>query len=91
MWACQYGIVLMDDAGGSLNPNVLIEIGAMLMTGRRCAILRDKNTPKMPSDLVGHIYRPTDLTDHAATVGEVHRWIRDDLGFTACASCPEQD
>lgn len=88
MWACKYAVVLMDSADGVLNSNVLIEIGGMLMTGRRCAILRDKSVPTMPSDLVGHIYRPTDLADHDASVGEIHKWMRDDLGLAACTSCP---
>jgi len=88
MWACKYAIILMDGADGMLNSNVLIEIGGMLMTGRRCAILRDKSVPSMPSDLVGHIYKPTDLADHDATLNEIHKWIRDDLCFSECCSCP---
>ncbi|WP_162599927.1 hypothetical protein [Nocardioides solisilvae] len=88
MWASKYAIVLMDSADGVLNSNVLIEIGGMLMTGRRCAILRDKSVPAMPSDLVGHIYKPTDLADHDASVAEIHKWIRDDLGLSACPMCP---
>lgn len=88
MWASKYAIVLMDSADGVLNSNVLIEIGGMLMTGRRCAILRDKGVPTMPSDLVGHIYKPTDLSNHEASVNEIHRWIRDDLGLSECDFCP---
>lgn len=88
MWASKYAIVLLDTTGGSLNPNVLIEIGSMLMTGRRCAILRDSSVPSMPTDLVGHIYKATDLADHAASVNEVHKWIRDDLGLSSCPDCP---
>lgn len=94
MWACKYAIVLMDavarddDTDEALNYNVLIEIGGMLMTGRRCAILRDKSVPQMPSDLVGHIYKPTDLSDHDASVGEIHHWIREDLGLGECSECP---
>lgn len=61
----------------------------MLMTGRRCAILRDTCVPTMPSDLVGHIYTATDLADHDASLNEVHRWIRDDLGLGRCGSCPD--
>ena len=87
MWASKYAIVLMDSADGVLNSNVLIEIGGMLMTGRRCAILRDKTVPTMPSDLVGHIYKPTDLSDHAASVDLIHQWIRDDLGLGECEDC----
>lgn len=88
MWACKYAIVLMDSADGVLNSNVLIEIGGMLMTGRRCAILRDTSVPAMPSDLVGHIYKPVDLSDHEASVAEIHKWIRDDLALSECKSCP---
>jgi hypothetical protein len=88
MWACKYAIVLMDSADGVLNSNVLIEIGGMLMTGRRCAILRDISAPTMPSDLVGHIYKSADLSDHEASVAEIHRWIRDDLGLGRCSECP---
>jgi hypothetical protein len=88
MWACKYAIVLMDTAQGMLNYNVLIEIGGMLMTGRRCAILRDTSVPQMPADLVGHIDKPTDLADHNASVNEIHRWIRDDLALGECEACP---
>lgn len=95
MWASKYAIVLMDavkrdeESPETLNHNVLIEIGGMLMTGRRCAILRDKSVPEMPSDLVGHIYKPTDLSDHDASVAEIHRWIRDDLDLGGCSACPK--
>lgn len=88
MWASKYAIVLMDSADGVLNSNVLIEIGGMLMTGRRCAILRDVSVPAMPSDLVGHIYKATDLSDHDSSAEEIHKWIRDDLGLPACPGCP---
>lgn len=88
MWACKYAIVLIDNANGMLNSNVLIEIGGMLMTGRRCCILRDKTVPVMPSDLVGHIYKETDLTDSAGTLAQIHRWIRDDLAISTCDVCP---
>ena len=87
MWSSKYAIVLMDSADGVLNSNVLIEVGGMLMTGRRCAILRDESVPAMPSDLVGHIYKPVALSDHEASVQLIHQWIRDDLGLGACTGC----
>jgi hypothetical protein len=95
MWASKYAIVLMDsvkrdeESPETLNYNVLLEVGGMLMTGRRCAILRDKSVPEMPSDLVGHIYKPADLSDHDASIAEIHRWIRDDLDLGGCSACPE--
>lgn len=88
MWASKYAIVLMDKAGDALNSNVLIEVGGMLMTGRKCAILKDENITDMPSDIAGHIYRPTRLSDHGASVNEVHKWLRDDLNSAACPACP---
>ncbi|MFD3401700.1 hypothetical protein ACFWUU_13520 [Kribbella sp. NPDC058693] len=88
MWASKYAIVLLDKPGEALNSNVLIEIGGMLMSGRRCAILRDTSVPAMPTDLVGHIYKPVVLADHDACAQAIHRWIRDDLGQGACPDCP---
>lgn len=87
MWGCKYAIVLVDTADGVLNSNVLIEVGGMLMTGRRCAILKDLSVPAMPTDLVGHIYKTVDLKDHPGTERAVHDWIRDDLGLSACVEC----
>ena len=87
MWGAQYAIVVVDSANDVLNSNVLIEVGGMLMTGRRCAILRDITVPSMPTDLVGHIYKPVNLKDHGAVTSAVHRWISRDLGFLPCAAC----
>jgi hypothetical protein len=88
MWGSKYGIVIVDSLEGVLNSNVLIEVGGMLMTGRRCAILRDDSVPNMPTDLVGHIYKPVDLKDHDAVEQAIHRWLRDDLGLGPCKRCP---
>jgi hypothetical protein len=38
----------MDTADGVLKSNALIEVGGMLTTGRRCAILRDTSVLVMP-------------------------------------------
>lgn len=66
---------------------MIIEIGAMLMTGRRCALLRDKSVPKMPTDLVGQIYKPVDFDDLDEVAAEIHKWAAEDLGFGPCAKC----
>lgn len=95
MWACQYGLVILEDIGDSLtaddidedeqlpllNSNVLIETGAMLMAGRRCVILRDSSVSKMPTDLVGHIYRRIDLADTSTVEDAVRKWCSDDLAL----------
>ena len=90
-WACRYGVALFEDrANEGLNDNMIIEIGAMLMTGRRCALLRDKSVPKMPTDLVGQIYKPVDFDDQDLVSAEIHKWAAEDLGFGACPKCPRK-
>ena len=89
MWACQYGIGLIEDrVGRDLNYNVVTELGAMLVTGRRCAIIRDSVTaPAMPTDLVGQIYKSVDFDDGEAVSRAVHSWLALDLGLGACSDC----
>jgi hypothetical protein len=45
MWACRHGVGLLEDrAKRGLNYNAAIEVGSMLITGRRCAILKDRTS-----------------------------------------------
>ena len=90
MWACKYGIGLFEDRAGKdrLNYNVVIEVGCMLMTGRRCALLKDKGSPPMPTDFVGHIYKEVDFADLDEVARRVHLWAADDLGLGQCHSRP---
>lgn len=89
MWASRYGLAFFEDRmKKGINYNLTIEVGGMLTTGRRCALLRDTSITAMPTDLVGQIYKPVDLADATAVATLVHRWIRDDLGLGACRACP---
>lgn len=82
MWACRYGIALFETRFGSqLNDNVQIEVGGMLVTGRRCALLRDRDTPDLPTDFVGQIYKRVDFDDLDAVAATVRAWARDDLAL----------
>lgn len=88
MWACHYGVAFFEDrVGRGLNYNLSIEVGAMLMAGRRCALLRDSSIESMPTDLVGHIYRGLDLGDPSQVALNVHQWIASDLRFGTCPDC----
>jgi hypothetical protein len=92
MWACKYGIGLFETRyGRDFNDNLQIEVGAMLMTGRRVALLKDEGTPDMPTDFVGHIYKPVDFEDLNVVNGLMHAWTANDLGLGPCASCPAND
>ena len=89
MWASRYGIAFFEDRmDKGMNYNLTIEVGSMLMTGRRCALLKDKSIEKLPTDLVGRIRKDVDLDDLATVNNALHGWIRDDLGLGACAECP---
>lgn len=89
MWASRYGIAFLEDRRGrGMNYNLTIEVGAMLMTGRRIAIMKDKSIEKLPTDLVGKIYKSVDLDKVDAVKAILHTWIRDDLSLSACPHCP---
>lgn len=88
MWGSQYGIGLVEDRlGTGLNYNVVTELGAMLITGRRCALLKDTSAPDLPSDLAGQLYKPTDFDDLDAVGSEVHAWMAEDLSLGRCSNC----
>ncbi len=82
MWACKYGIGLFETRfGEEYNDNLQIEVGAMLMTGRRVALMKDRDTPKMPTDFVGHIYKSVDFDDPGSVATAIGSWATDDLGL----------
>jgi hypothetical protein len=83
-WACRYGIALFESRSArGLNYNLVAEVGAMLMTGRRCAFLRDRTQETMPTDFVGQIYRSVDFDDVDGVRKSVKEWVINDLGLGA--------
>lgn len=89
MWACRYGIAFFEDRKRrGVNYNLTIEVGSMLMAGRRLALLKDASIERLPTDLVGKVYKNVDLGDVDATAAAIHIWLRDDLMFGPCARCP---
>lgn len=88
MWASKYGVAFFEDRRGRrLNYNLTIEVGGMLITGRRCGLLKDTSIKRLPTDLVGRIYKDIDLDDMSTVRTAMHSWIRDDLGLGACGDC----
>ncbi len=88
MWACRFGIAFFEDRKGKgVNYNMSIEVGSMLMAGRRCALLKDRSVEKMPTDLVGRIYKSVDLDDEGSVSRALHGWLRDDLRLGSCVNC----
>ncbi|MBE6474248.1 MAG: hypothetical protein E7Z95_01515 [Actinomyces succiniciruminis] len=90
MWASNYGIAFFENRRGrGMNYNLVIEVGAMLMVGRRCLLLKDSSIDQMPTDLVGFIYKPVDLESPVTVAAAVHEWIREDLSLGRCEECLE--
>lgn len=82
MWASHYGIAIFEDrVGEGLSNNVALEVGFMLATGRRCLLLKDTSIPRLPTDLVGHIYQTIDLSDISSVDSAVQGWVEQDLGL----------
>lgn len=82
MWACRYGVALFEDrVERGLNHNLLIEVGAMIMTGRRCALMKDGSIERMPTDFVGMIYKSVDLSAEETVAAVVRAWLKDDLAI----------
>lgn len=89
MWASRYGIGLLEDRRNrGLNYNVVTELGAMLITGRRCALLKDCSAPGIPTDLASQIYKSVDFGELDLVAAEIHRWMATDLVLGACPNCP---
>jgi hypothetical protein len=89
MWACRYGLAFFEDRRKvGLNYNLTIEVGSMLMAGRRCGLLKDASIKKMPTDLVGRIYKSIDLGNPKSVSEAIHEWLREDLGLGRCSDCP---
>jgi hypothetical protein len=89
MWGCRYGIAFFEDRKGrGINYNLTIEAGGMLIAGRRLALLKDVSIERLPTDLVGKIYKSVDFDDLDGTTAAIHVWLRDDLALGPCPQCP---
>jgi hypothetical protein len=81
MWACSLGVAVFEQrTEPRLNENLVAEVGAMLMTGRRVALLKDSSVGSFPTDFVGQIYREVDLDDPATVRDALTGWASEDLG-----------
>lgn len=76
---CKYGIVVFEEIEErSFNPNVALELGYMLALNRRVLILKDSRMPKLPTDIVGRIYKTFDIfTIRDSILKQVDQWIVD--------------
>lgn len=59
LYCCKYGIALFDEPeeGNNFSPNVAYELGMMQLQGKNCLVLRHKDLPEMPFDLIKDLYK----------------------------------
>lgn len=76
-----YGIAVFEHIDTrDFNPNVSLELGFMLGAARRVLILKEKQLPALPADVVHKLYRPWDAFKTTETVSaQVAAWIDRDL------------
>lgn len=75
--ACSFGIAVFDRlVSDNYNPNVTLEVGYLIGLGRPVCLLKEKTLPKLPSDLVGRLYREFDVQDIPGTIPrEIENWL----------------
>ncbi len=62
----------------TFNPNVSIEVGHMLSQKKPVLLLKDKNLPRLPSDIVGSLYKDFDLDNSTDSIRQaVSNWVKD--------------
>ncbi len=80
---CNLGIAVFEDIERrDHNPNVALELGFMMGTGKSCLLLKEDRLPVLPADIMGHLYKTFDSYNIPATIAaSVTRWITVDLGL----------
>jgi protein-tyrosine-phosphatase len=79
MYACDLGVAVFEQiVKKDFNPNVSLELGHMLALGKKVLLLKEHSLPRLPSDIVGHLYKEFDARDIATTIrSAVDAWLRD--------------
>ena len=79
MEACDFGVAVFEQlVEADFNPNVSLEVGYMLAQHKRLLLLKERSLPRLPSDLVGHLYKEFDGGDIEGSIGKACLdWLRD--------------
>jgi hypothetical protein len=79
MFGCKYGIAVFEEIDErEFNPSVALELGFMVAHDKRCLLLKDQRMPKMPTDIVGKLYKPFDTYNIEQSItGAVDSWAND--------------
>ncbi len=77
--SCKYGIAVFEEINQrEFNPNVALELGFMMSMNKRCMLLKDSRMPKMPTDVIGRLYKEFDSYNIDTSVHHcTSSWLRD--------------
>lgn len=83
MLACKYGIAVFTRVEkehrikiDEFNPNVSLELGFFISRGKKVLLLKDQALPKLPTDLVGHLYHEFELNRVKKQLpGIIKQWV----------------
>jgi hypothetical protein len=78
MLGSKFGIAIFEEIDErEFNPNIALELGFMLALNKRCLILKDQRMPRLPTDIIGKLYKEFDTYAIATTVATaVDSWAR---------------
>lgn len=79
MLGCRFGVAVFEEIDlREFNPNVALELGFMIAHGKRCLLLKDHRMPRMPTDIVGKLYKEFDSYNIGKTIASaVDSWAHD--------------
>jgi hypothetical protein len=76
---CDFGIAVFEKLSDeSFNPNVSLEVGYLLGLNKPICYLKEKSLPKLPSDLIGKLYREFTVENCDVSISnELRNWLDD--------------
>ena len=79
MLGSSYGVAVFEEIDiREFNPSVALELGFMLALNNRCLILKNIRMSRMPTDIVGKLYKEFDTYQIAKTVEvAIKSWVHD--------------
>jgi len=75
----RFGVAVFEEIDErEFNPNIALELGFMLALNKRCLILKDQRMPRLPTDIIGKLYKEFDTYAIPETVAiAISSWARD--------------
>jgi hypothetical protein len=87
MLGCSHAVCVFEDIDErDFNPNVSLEYGFMRALNKPILLLKEKRLPRMPTDIVGKLYRDFDAHNIEPTINrQIIDWCEKDLRLSRIA------